>query len=661
MAVLALAGWALASAGPAAALVEDPGSEVRGQEEDAGDPVVVSVRVVGLDRVDPPLERPSRLPLHPGRPWTEEREAATEETVAQLLAERGHPYALVDVTREETPDGVRVVVEVLDAGPRVRFGPVQVEAIPPLTEAMVRERLAYDEGDGFRPSLLRATQERLLGEPVVERAVVLPVGLLQGDTTAATVVSVAPVDRPRSPELHGVISSQRCLELSGFWRDRFFLGGPRVLSVGGGVGNVFAQELGNRFPCSEAGEGEHAGLDYSAEGELRIPWPGDPLTVVRGRAFFHRRSAPPVYVERGFGASLEAQRELTPTLRVLLGYRLQRMDLRAAGVFLCANFGACTGPETEALAGPSRWAPLEGRIQWLPRETRRARGPSPDREPRPEPGAGEEGRESLAPGPNPLVPEWRPWAEGSVGVAGTLTGSRSTYGRLDLRGGVGRTVGRRGEVAVRGRVGALLRGEDALLPQVFLLSGGAGSVRGVQANLLGPRILEVEAGDLETLGCRPEPQGCPPGIHAPPDLVAPRPQGGTLVAEAGVEARVRLVQWLEVAGFVDAGVLRAPSMALEAAEGRSGVRWAATPGVGARVDTPVGLIRLDVALDPRSPRRAPVLARWDEERAPGTAHEPGDLVPMGEAIFDPFTYDSPGTLRELARRLHVTVGVGQPF
>lgn len=624
------------------------------------DSVVAEVELVGLDRVDPPLEPPRRLPLRPGRPWSPAREEATEDALADLLSERGHPYALLEVTsREEAPGEMHVVVELLDPGPEVRFGPIQVEAIPPLTEELVRDRLAYAEGDLFQPSLLRLTQERLLREAVVGRALVLPVGLLEGDAAPVTVVSVAPVERPRSPELHGVLSSRRCLEVSGYWRDRFFLGAPRVLSVGGGVGNLFARELDNRFPCSEAGQGEHAGLDYSVEGQVQVPLPGDPLTVLRARAFFDRSSAPPVYVERTFGAVLEGTRELSPSLRASVGYRFQRMDLRAVGVFFCANFGACSGAEVAALAGPRRWAPLEGRLQWLPRRTRLARGGIPGREPRPGPGVGREDRESLEPDLGPLVPEWRPWGQVAVAAAGAATVSEATYGRLTVEGGIGRTVGRRGEMTARARLGGLVRGGDGLLPQTFLFSGGSGSVRGVEANLLGPRVLEAGADGLQALGCQPEPGGCPDGVRATPGEVDVRPRGGTMVAEAGVEGRARLAGWLQVAGFVDGGLVRAPTMALDG--GGSRVEGAVTPGVGFRFDTRVGLIRLDLAVDPRGPRRMPVLARWDEALAPGTKPEAGDLVPMGEAVFDPFTHDGPGTLRELARRLHITVGVGQPF
>ena len=633
------------------------------------DPTVAEVTLVGLDQVDPPLEPPRRLPRHPDGPWSPERESATEDLLADLLAERGRPYALVEATSRETEPGrFEVTVEVLDPGPEVRFGPVHIEAIPPLTEAMIRQRLAYAEGELFRPSLLQQTRDRLLREAAVGRAIALPVGLLEGDTAATTVVSAAPEERLRSPELHGILSSGRCLEVSGYWRDRYFLGAPRVLSLGGGFSNLLAREMDGRFPCSDAGGGEHAGRDYWVEGDLQVPWPGDPLTVVRGGAFFERRSTHPVYVARALGGRVEVSRELSATLRGSAGYRFQRMDLRAVGTFLCANFGACTEDAMAGPAGPQRWAPLEGSLNWLPTATRAVRGEEPGRRPQPEPGAGENAQGSLDPAERLLVPEWRPWAEGRVAAAGRATGSETAYGRFQVRAGLARTMGQRGEVAGRLRLGGLVKDSGAQLPQTFFFGGGAGSVRGVAGNLLGPAVLYAESDALEELGCAPEPGGCADeeaegsgGPVAGPDDAELRPRGGTLVLEASLEGRIRLARRVQGAAFVDAGLLRSPAMAVGEPPAPASMEAVITPGLGVRLDTPLGLIRVDVAADPRGSRQRPVLARWDENLAVEDGAQAGDLVPMGEATYDPFTYDDPSTLRELARRLHFTVGVGQPF
>jgi hypothetical protein len=616
-------------------------------------PTVASVEVQGLDLLDPPVRLPGPLALRPGVSYTDERRDATRQAVARAFAERGHPYAMVEIRTRPAeseragtrPPDVGVTIRVTSAGPTVRFGAVQVEAIPPLRAPLARERLAYAPGDLFSPSAIEVTQERILELPAVDRAVVIPFGLDRGDTLIATVVSVAPVSRPRGPELEGTLSSARCLSIAGFWRDRLFLGEPRVFGIGAGGSQLFARQLGGRFPCTGAGQGPEAEPGYFVQAELAAPWPGEPRTTVGGRAFFRREVVPQVHATRGFGGEVDARHRVRRDLQLGVSYSMERTEVRAADAYFCAAFGACAAADLEAVTGPRRLAPLTAHLLWIPLSTQRGLAA----EPRP------------GPPPDVLAPRWRPRAAVSVAVAAGATGSSHRYVRGSLEGALARTLGDRSEVAVRARVGGILAPDEAVPPMLRFFSGGVSSVRGVPENLLGARILVTDLADAERLGCEPAPDGCPPGTVVNPDLVRVRPQGGDLVYEANLEGRFRAHRRVQLAAFLDLGVIGGDPPVLErtgvgagGSASTGGRTWTsrATPGVGIRVRSPVGFLRLDVGYGPRDRFALPLLTSAPDDRS---------LIHLGEVIWDPAGWDGAGSTRRFLRRLQLGLGVGQPF
>ena len=121
--------------------------------------------------------------------------------------------------------------------------------------------------------------------------------------------------------------------------------------------------------------------------------------------------------------------------------------------------------------------------------------------------------------------------------------------------------------AARGRIGTLVASDLSDVPaNRRFYSGGGGSVRGFAERAIGP-------------------------LDANND-----PTGGLSVAEVGLELRARVRGDLGVVAFTDAGVVSTDSTPDFSEE----VRFAA--GLGLRYATPVGPIRLDVAV-PLNPRR----------------------------------------------------------
>jgi outer membrane protein assembly factor BamA len=196
-------------------------------------------------------------------------------------------------------------------------------------------------------------------------------------------------------------------------------------------------------------------------------------------------------------------------------------------------------------------------------------------------------------------------------------------------------------------------GDAVLPPQVRMFSGGVNTVRGLPENLLGPYVLVASpaAGMLCPTG------GACDGESVDPELVEPRPLGGKRVVEWNAEARWWAADVLQVAAFVDVGHVQARSdlrgrtcdggeLCLDV-PGMTRV----TPGIGIRLITDIGPIRLDLAYDGGSGRTVPLLARGPD----------GDVASAGRVRFDPYGWDDPGALRGFVRRLQLQMAIGQAF
>lgn len=599
-------------------------------EIEEGEPIIVeSIEVAGLDRLDPPVELESPLPLEPGDTYALPLLEETRLLVVAAFAERGRPYSeiVIEGDVDEVARTVRLVLEV-DPGPTVVFGEPTVEAEAPIDDEVVLERLAFEPGDLFRPSALVETERLLYALPIVESVSIEPVGLEEGELVVSPRITVE-AGRTQAVQLQGTVSSTYCLQAVGSWAHRYFLGGPRVFSLSAGASNLFADQLGGGFPCTSTGEGAYANPNYFVRAELRQPWPGSPRTEILANAFVSRESAPFVYVQRGYGGQLGVLRQIRLDLIGSFRYSPQRYALSAADVYFCGNYGACDPGELDDLTGYHWLSPLQAQLFWTPT------GP-PQLVRRALPGE-----------------RWRRWVNGAVDGAAPFTGSSYDYLRGIGEVGVTRLFGTRYELASRGRLGLVADFGNVIPPQVRLYSGGVNTVRGVQQNLLGPKFLLVSPERALELGCELEPGGCPPGVTVGHDQVGVRPAGGEAVVELNLEGRVWLTRSVQGAAFADYGMLR------RRLGGRGGGlfdsdAWETliTPGIGLRILSPIGPVRLDLAYDPSGVRQYPLLTRDPET---------DDLIFLGPARYAPFTFDDPDGLREFWRRLQFHLAIGQPF
>ncbi len=579
------------------------------------------LRVASLDIRGVELDGP--LPLEVGDPYAMPRLEALIEIIEMRFAEQGHPYAVVEVSGDVDPSTRRANV-VLEAvpGPAVVFGSVTVAAESPISEGVVHERLAIRPGEPFRTSSIQRTERSLYELPIVERVATELTGLATGEAVIDVHVNVS-ARRPAGVEVEGTVSSTDCLEMAAFWRHRY-VGGPRVLSIGGGVGNLLAEQASGSFPCTSTGTGAFAEPNHRVEAELReYGFAGDERTTLVLRGFWRRESSPNAYVSRGKGGAVELSRELGRGWWVVAGWRAEHQELAAANAYFCGNYGVCADSAIDALSGAQWLAPAELIVAWQSTEL-------PGGLRRPDTGPGTEWRTDV-------VPDWRWSARAGVEAAAGVTGSAFSFTRAIGEASVTRVLGRSLEVAARFR-GAALGGDAILPPQMRLFSGGVSTVRGVEENLLGPKVLIAREGAAVDTA------------FVDPADVSVRATGGDRLVEANVEARLWVSDVLQLAGFIDYGrIWRVDEGALpfDGLDAASRV----TPGVGFRLVTDLGPIRVDVGYDPGGFERLPLLLVDDE----------GSIRSAGLARFSPYEYDDPSAFRAFVRRLQLHVAIGQAF
>ncbi|WP_272004876.1 autotransporter assembly complex protein TamA [Roseovarius sp. ZX-A-9] len=151
-----------------------------------------------------------------------------------------------------------------------------------------------------------------------------------------------------------------------------------------------------------------------------------------------------------------------------------------------------------------------------------------------------------------------------VNLSGTDDGMRS---KLDLRGYYSVGPEKRVTLAARGQVGSLVGPNLADAPADFLYySGGGGTVRGQGYQSLG---VDLGGGSIS---------------------------GGRSFLGLSGELRVQTTEKISLVGFYDTGYIGAEGFP----DGSSG-KWHSGAGIGARYDTGIGPVRLDVAVPVSGP------------------------------------------------------------
>lgn len=470
-----------------------------------------------------------------------------------------------------------------------------------VTTRTIMKSLTFHIGDIFRRSEMLRSQRALYESNLFRRAAIEPrppIDIATPDSAKVIVVTVQEAP-PREARLSAGFNTIDFFQVEGRFTHYNFLGAARRLDIQGVIGNLLASSLNGRGIFHNASVPQTSNLaryfapTYNASIDLREPWFGSPHNELALSLFSHRRSAPGIYIDYGFGTSLTFTREFAERAPTSANYRFEISKVDAGDVYFCINYGVCDLPTLEALRGNQKLSPFS-----LSSTIDRTN--------------------------DPFSPTTGFRAYGNVEHASSFTVSDFRYNRATLDGAAFMPVRRRGAIGARMRVGwvnslgsttqavgiATSVGGGVLHPRKRFYAGGSHSVRGFGENQLGPRVLTIpitslQSADTSNLACTSgtDVTACNPNVGTLKDRdFEPRPLGGNFVVEGSVETRFPVWQQLLGAVFVDAGMVSQrtnPTLAKK--------RAAVTPGFGFRYRSPVGPIRADIGFNPGTTESLPVV------------------------------------------------------
>jgi outer membrane protein insertion porin family/translocation and assembly module TamA len=470
-----------------------------------------------------------------------------------------------------------------------------------VNDRTIRKSLTFHVGDIFQRSEMLRSQRALYESNLFRRAAIEPrppIDIATPDSAKVIVVSVQEAP-PREGRLSAGFNTIDFFQVEGRFTNYNFLGAARRLDIQAVVGNLLASSLNGRGIFHNASVPQTSTLaryfapTYNASIDLREPWFGSPHNELALSVFSHRRSAPGIYIDNGYGTSLTFTREYAERAPTSANYRFEISKVDAGDVYFCINYGVCDLPTLEALRGNQKLSPF-AITSTIDRTN------------------------------DPFSPTRGFRAYGNVEHASSFTVSDFRYNRATLDGSAFMPIRKRGSVGARARIGwvnslgsttqatgvATSVGGGVLHPRKRFYAGGSHSVRGFGENQLGPRVLTIpihslQSGDSLNLACTSgtDVTTCDPnsGILKDRDF-EPRPLGGNFVVEGSVETRFPVWQQLFGAVFVDAGMVTQrtnPALPKRTA--------AITPGFGFRYKSPVGPIRADVGFNPGGTESLPVV------------------------------------------------------
>ncbi|MFL5480516.1 MAG: outer membrane protein assembly factor, partial [Gemmatimonadaceae bacterium] len=569
-----------------------------------GPPTLVSNVVVKQDGLAllSQKEIDSRLAIGKNGPLNLIRIDSSRVLLQNRLFDKGYADAEVDTTVfVDTATRTASVTFTLNPKYKTTVEDIVIAGNDDVKDRTIKKSLTFHIGDVFRRSEMLRSQRALYESNLFRRASIEPrppIDIATPDSAKVVVVSVVEAP-PREARMSAGFNTIDFFQLEGRFTHYNFLGAARNLQLHMVVGNLFAKSLNGKGIFQNVSNAPGSDMaryftpTYNASIDLREPWFGSPHNELAAGLFTHRHSAPGIYIDRGYGTSLTFTREVTERAPASLNYRFEVSKVDAGDVYFCVNYGVCDQPTLEALRGNQKLSPLT-----LTMAIDRTN--------------------------DPFFPNKGYRANVGAEVANTFTLSDYRYNRLAGGGAAWYQVRKRGAVGARISAGWVRSlgstfqavgvseslGGGVLHPRKRFYSGGANSVRGFGENQLGPRVLTVPIGVLQThdstnLACASgaDVTTCDPNAPGMKDRdFEPRPLGGNFLLEGSVEARFPVWQALTGAAFVDAGTLTQhidPTLPKK----KTGI----TPGFGLRYASPVGPIRGDIALNPGATESLPVV------------------------------------------------------
>jgi outer membrane protein assembly factor BamA len=607
-----------------------------------GPPTLVS----SLSVLHPPeaitqREIESSLRLRAGDPLSLTAIDSSIANIREVLLERGYADAIIRDTVEGDParrtGAVRIEIE-----PRwiATVGEIRVFGLNEISEQTVRNLLALGEGDVFRRSELIRSQQNLYVSNLFRQAEIrLPTF---PDSVKALDILVEEAQH-RDVRASAGFNTMEFFQLEGRFTHYHAFGGPRRVDLRGAVGNLFAGQLEGRGIFREltandlitGDPGIFLRPNWQAAADLVQPWFLGPRNTLGTGVFAHRRAAPGIFVDLGFGAQTSFTREVARRMQVSAVYRFEVTEVQAGDLYFCVNYGVCELPVIDALRARNRLSPFA-----LTLRTERSDDPI-------DPTRGYRMRVDLEHASAATISDYR-YNRAVLEMSRYFPGWRNSTlaGRVRV-GLVGATSSPVADLPDFGLAGARL-----LHPRKRFYAGGARSVRGYPEDQLGPSILTVAPEALIEAGCTAAQLAagqCPNLAAVPAAEFQPRPIGATSVLEGSVEWRLPVWGPLSAAFFVDGAILGERGFGLT-----EDVTAAVTPGFGARYNSPVGPIRLDLGIRPVLAERLSVVTQVTD--ADGNPR----LVQLEQQKdWDPL--ENISGARRILQRMTLHLSIGQAF
>ena len=624
-----------------------------------GPPTRLAVVRAGPD--DAPLsvrDRQRLVSLRAGQPLNLLSLDSSRARLRDAMWERGYGDATVEV-ETSADDSARTarVAFLLVPGKPTTVGEIRIEGNDEISQRTIRNSLTFEEGDVYRRSDVIRSQRSLYESGLFRRAALdtaaRPDSGGSADSVKAVVVTV--VEAPeRGARLSAGFNTLEFVQVEGRFSHYNWFGGARRLDITGSVGNLLARQLNDKGIFKDvminAGDdrARYFAPTWQASADIRQPWFQGPQNTIGLSVFGHRRSAPGIFVDHGYGTSATFTREFSERAPLSANYRFEITRVDAGDVYFCVNYGVCEIGTIDALRDRQRLSPFTITGSW-------------DRT------------------NNPLARSRGFLLRATLEHASAFTVSDFRYNRALFEGSYYRRIGKGSVLAARLRGGWVRAlhsteeavGAEALHPRKRFYAGGSQSVRGYGENQLGPRVLTIPAERLRGGAGEycPEPTPLaecganPTAVDENGEPIAledadftPRPVGGNALFEANLEYRVPV--WSDKllgAVFVDGASVGGLSGLLEG----TGKHGAVTPGVGVRYRSPIGNIRFDVGYHPKSVQRLPVVT--EEVTATGARR----LVTLNKC--EPDTEGNSQCLRSYTEgrrfrdRLTVHLSIGEAF
>ncbi|MGH7719714.1 MAG: BamA/OMP85 family outer membrane protein, partial [Gemmatimonadaceae bacterium] len=342
----------------------DDGVEITFRITEGPPTLVSSVTVLQSDSALTDRQVSAAMLLRAGEPLNLLQLDSSQALLAQALWNEGYADAELRDTVLAN-DTLRTAAVRIEVNPRWKatIGAIRVRGNEKIADRTIRNSLSFEPGDVYRRDDVIESQRSLYASNLFSHAVIIVPP--QGDSVKLIEVTVqeAPLREARTSAGFNTVEF---FQVEGRFTNYNFYGRARRLELRGVVGNLLAPQLNGRGifrdvtpPTLSGGEeDEFLEPNWQLGATLTQPWFGSPRNSIGLELFAHRRSAPAIFIDNGYGASASFTRNLASRAPASATYRYEETEVQAGDVYFCVNYGVCEPATIGALRARNALAPL---------------------------------------------------------------------------------------------------------------------------------------------------------------------------------------------------------------------------------------------------------------------------------------------------------------